>query len=265
MAANPIFPLYFNDYARSTNGWSDEEYGCYLKLLVDQWANGPLPNDMKRLKRIAFTVEENWPVIGAKFKVSEDGKWLVNNRLEEIRADRLALSKQNSENGAKGGRPKSEKKPKEKPNDNRNESETKPEGEAKLKPSYSSSDSYSSSNPDSNSNTQEPGGWLTEFINEILKSKWPGENRGTLEICFRNNPIAQAQTPIILKKLAQYAEYKAFTKDKWHGFRSWFESGDYLKEWPEMLASAKQNEVDKANAKTDKFTTQTANNPKNFL
>lgn len=113
MAANPIFPLYYNDIDRSTRDWTDEEFGCYMRLLMHQWDKGEIPKDPQRLARIVTSLGSSWVQVGLKFTETEKG--YINERLEEIRQERNAFNKKQQENGKKGGR-----KPKINPNNNPN-------------------------------------------------------------------------------------------------------------------------------------------------
>jgi uncharacterized protein YdaU (DUF1376 family) len=94
MAKNPIFPLYYNDILGSTKTWTDEEFGAYVRLLIEQWDNGFIPNpyqnstnelqpDFQRLTRISTSVEKNWRLLSTKFNEHEEG--MKNAKLEEIR------------------------------------------------------------------------------------------------------------------------------------------------------------------------------------
>lgn len=145
MAANPIFPLYYNDIDRSTRDWTDEEFGCYMRLLMHQWAQGHIPKETQRLARIAPSVTQNWPLLKPKFAETETG--LQNLRLEEIREGRLSFLKKQADNGKRGGRPseKTQNKPKTNPNtnpkkslhienENENENEFEFESEDEKKP-----------------------------------------------------------------------------------------------------------------------------------
>lgn len=140
MAANPVFPLYYNDFDRSTRDWTDEEVGAYIRLLVHQWDMFGLPLGFDRLSRIATSVEKHWPLLSSKFK--NIGGQLVNERLEEIRHERLSYSQRQAENGKKGGRPV-------KANQNPEETQDKANDKAKQKPSSSSSSSILNTNTDS--------------------------------------------------------------------------------------------------------------------
>ena len=99
MASNPIFPLYYNDIYRSTRDWTDEEFGCYVRLLMHQWAQGEIPKDTQRLARIAPSISQNAATVLAKFVPTATG--MVNERLEEIRAERAAFSKKQALNAKK--------------------------------------------------------------------------------------------------------------------------------------------------------------------
>jgi uncharacterized protein YdaU (DUF1376 family) len=99
MATNPVFPLYYNDIDRSTRDWTDEEFGCYMRLLIHQWAQGELPKEPERLQRITTSLVTSWLKVGKKFVETDTG--LVNTRLEEIRAERLAFSQKQSQNRQK--------------------------------------------------------------------------------------------------------------------------------------------------------------------
>lgn len=104
MAKNPILPIYYNDLNGSTRTWTDEEFGAYVRLLIEQWDKGCIPTEMKRILKIADSAEKNWPVLCQKFTPGEDG-FLRNSVMEEIRKEREKFSNHQSENGSKGGRP----------------------------------------------------------------------------------------------------------------------------------------------------------------
>jgi len=78
-------PLYVSDFLTATLGWSAEERGHYLTLLMAQWANGGLPSEPRALDRISPGVGGCWSVVGEKFLPCKDGR-LRNQRLEEHRS-----------------------------------------------------------------------------------------------------------------------------------------------------------------------------------
>lgn len=124
----PYLPLYFNDFDRSTRDWDDEEVGAYVRLLMHQWAQNGLPTDKKRLKKISNSCVKHWSLIGEKF-IEKDGKFF-NEKLEEIRADKMRFIESQRNKGKKGGRPKKPVgfnglNPNHKPNETQSESPEK--------------------------------------------------------------------------------------------------------------------------------------------
>lgn len=96
MAKNPILPLYYNDLTTSTQDWTDEEFGAYVRLLIHQWRQGSLPNDYQRLTRIATSLPTTWSLLKSKFQ-EVDGV-LKNPNMEEIRAKKAAHSEKQALN-----------------------------------------------------------------------------------------------------------------------------------------------------------------------
>lgn len=100
MAKDPICPIYYNDLLGSTRTWTDEEFGCYVRLLLEQWDKGFIPNPYQnstnslptdiptfvRLCRITTSVDRNWELLKTKFQESANG--LQNQKMEEIRQKR---------------------------------------------------------------------------------------------------------------------------------------------------------------------------------
>ena len=119
MAKDPVLPLYYNDITSSTQDWSDEEFGAYMRLLIHQWDKGGIPNDPVRLNRIITSLGSSWVTVGLKFSL-QDGL-LKNSRMEEIRAERERFKQKQRDNGKNGGRP-----PKINPNETQNKSQVKP-------------------------------------------------------------------------------------------------------------------------------------------
>jgi len=78
------FSFYGRDFLASTMGWSAEERGHYLTLLVAQWEQDGLPNDPKRLELISPGVGKCWRLIEEKFPIGLGGK-RRNVRLEHER------------------------------------------------------------------------------------------------------------------------------------------------------------------------------------
>lgn len=100
-----FMPLYVRDFFSATLGWTAEEKGHYMTLLMVQWDREALPQDMPSLERLSPGVSGHWDLIGPKFPPCHDGL-LRNRRLEEHRAKALDLRQKRAEAGAKGGRGK---------------------------------------------------------------------------------------------------------------------------------------------------------------
>lgn len=55
-------PLYIADYLKDTTHLGALESGAYLHLIMDYWANGKLPDDDKKLARIAKMTDREWKI-----------------------------------------------------------------------------------------------------------------------------------------------------------------------------------------------------------
>jgi uncharacterized protein YdaU (DUF1376 family) len=82
--ASSWFPFFGRDFIAATLGWSAEERGHYTTLLIAQWEQDGLPNDMKRLELISPGVGKCWKTIESKFPVGVGGR-RRNVRLEHER------------------------------------------------------------------------------------------------------------------------------------------------------------------------------------
>lgn len=101
--------LYVGDYLRDTQDLTAEQHGAYLLLLMTMWSKGgSLPNDPKKLARIARCTPSRWGKIAddvlAFFEVGPDS--ITHGRL----AGELEIAREKSikraEAGSKGGRAK---------------------------------------------------------------------------------------------------------------------------------------------------------------
>jgi uncharacterized protein YdaU (DUF1376 family) len=91
-------PLYVRDFLTSTIGWSAEERGHYLTLLMVAWDRGSLPAELDSLERLSQGVTAVWPMLADKFPVSEDGQ-RRNARLEQHRERCVELKEKRVEAG----------------------------------------------------------------------------------------------------------------------------------------------------------------------
>ena len=94
-------PLYVRDFLTSTIGWSAEERGHYLTLLMLQWDRDGLPAELDLLEKLSPGIGSVWHVLHDKFPVEQDGM-RRNQRLEEHRARAVELRKKRSEAGRAG-------------------------------------------------------------------------------------------------------------------------------------------------------------------
>jgi uncharacterized protein YdaU (DUF1376 family) len=140
MAKAPAFQFYASDFLTDTQSWEAFEVGVYIRLLSNQWVNGSLPSDLKRLSRIAGCeyqeMEKAWVILGFKFLDKNDGT-IINQKLESVRADKNRFIEKQHQNGLKGGRPlKIETQTK--PKDNPKETQTITQSITQTKPLQSS-------------------------------------------------------------------------------------------------------------------------------
>lgn len=94
-------PLYVRDFLTATIGWSAEERGHYLTLLMIQWDRGGLPSDLASLERISPGVSTVWGVLADKFPPADDGQ-LRNNKLEQHRGKAIELRRKRANAGKIG-------------------------------------------------------------------------------------------------------------------------------------------------------------------
>jgi uncharacterized protein YdaU (DUF1376 family) len=82
----PAFQCYAADFYMDTIGWSATEVGVYFRLLLHEWVNGPLPDSIPQLSRIAGvdvkTMGKFWVcTVGTKF-VKKEVSDRENSRIE---------------------------------------------------------------------------------------------------------------------------------------------------------------------------------------
>ncbi|NBW20015.1 MAG: DUF1376 domain-containing protein [Caulobacteraceae bacterium] len=91
-------PLYVRDFLTSTIGWTAEERGHYLTLLMIQWDRGCLPLETSDLERLSPGVGQCWHVLAEKFPASDDGT-RRNAKLEEHRCRCVEIREKRSQAG----------------------------------------------------------------------------------------------------------------------------------------------------------------------
>lgn len=89
-------PLYVRDFLTSTLGWTAEERGHYLTLLMVAWDRGGIPAELEQIERLSPGVASAWPMLADKFPVDEDGL-RRNPRLEKHRGRCVELKEKRIE------------------------------------------------------------------------------------------------------------------------------------------------------------------------
>lgn len=89
-------PLYVRDFLTSTIGWTAEERGHYLTLLMIQWDRGCIPFDLDDLERLSPGVSSCWPVLCEKFPECKD-RTRRNAKLEEHRCRCVEIREKRSQ------------------------------------------------------------------------------------------------------------------------------------------------------------------------
>lgn len=86
-------PLYVADYLADTGHLSAAEHGAYLLLIMHYWQNGGLPNEDRRLARIARMSSDEWAdARDTLFDLFEDG-WKHHRIEAELKAAREVSEK----------------------------------------------------------------------------------------------------------------------------------------------------------------------------
>lgn len=100
------FALHFQKILAATKGWKDDAFGAYIKLLIEQFDRGYVPDDPAEISMLITSFKKNWPRLKKKFtEPSEPGK-LRNTFMCGVREEAHEKSAKNAENGSKGGKAK---------------------------------------------------------------------------------------------------------------------------------------------------------------
>ena len=105
----PFMQLYVADYLGDTRHLTTEQHGAYLLLLMTMWrSDGRLPNDPKKLARIAGCTPSRWAKIADDVMAffEADGDDLTNARLTFELEKAREKSIKRAVSGTKGGRAK---------------------------------------------------------------------------------------------------------------------------------------------------------------
>jgi hypothetical protein len=104
------FKFYYRLIILSCQGWKDDEFGAYVKLLIHQFDKGGLPESEVELGKLITTFKKNWPLLSLKFKKGDDGL-LRNDFMKVIRDERDEKARRGAEFGKTGGRGNKKGKP----------------------------------------------------------------------------------------------------------------------------------------------------------
>lgn len=98
------FPLYVADLmaSRAYAMMSNEQFGMYVKLLMREWSDGPLPTDAQALLRLCSGNAEALPMVLQWFTETPEG--YINENLEALRKDQEDRASAASERGRKGAK-----------------------------------------------------------------------------------------------------------------------------------------------------------------
>ena len=91
---DPAFLFYPNDYIGGTMGWTFEQKGAYMELLMMQFNRGHMTSDMvgHTLGQSTGQSADNlWSILKVKFEQDPEGNWF-NRRLEDEITKRKAYS-----------------------------------------------------------------------------------------------------------------------------------------------------------------------------
>lgn len=92
--SNPFMQLYVADYLGDTRHLTTEQHGAYLLLLMTMWrADGYLPNDPKKLARIAGCTPSRWSKIADDVMAffDADGDQIVSRHVAKWERERRRM------------------------------------------------------------------------------------------------------------------------------------------------------------------------------
>lgn len=88
-------PLYIADYLKDTTHLGALESGAYLHLIMDYWTNGKLPDDDKKLARIAKMTDREWKSAKATLQAFFQDGW-THKRIDAEISEASRISQSNS-------------------------------------------------------------------------------------------------------------------------------------------------------------------------
>lgn len=144
MSKAPAMPMYWDAYLADTTHLTTEEHGAYMLLLAAMWRrNSWVPDDDKDNARIVGVTPAKWRKIKARLVDTVSGLRIADGRITQEKLQKVWENTQeniakNRKNGAKGGRPKS----------NKNNDLAKPNGFVSVNPNETIPEPYPYPEPD---------------------------------------------------------------------------------------------------------------------
>lgn len=97
-------PIYWSDLLAGTTNMDAAELGGFMLLIAEQWKRGHLPNDNRKLKKIArITCDLQLDTILEKFTLTPEGH-LVNEVCAKVRTEQIAKYTKQHIAGKKGAK-----------------------------------------------------------------------------------------------------------------------------------------------------------------
>lgn len=106
--ANLYFRFHIGDYLADTNFLDAEEHGAYLMAMLHCYKHDFLPSDMKKLKKICKTQDEEIIETILEFFTQKEDKW-IHRRIKAELKRAESISKKASESGKRGAEKRHEK------------------------------------------------------------------------------------------------------------------------------------------------------------
>lgn len=99
---DPAFLFYSKDFYEGTRTMLPEERACYVDLLIYQHQNGPIPNNIQRMKMYCSGIDEATLIATLKAKFIATNEGWINERLQMTINERNIYSSKQSQNGKIG-------------------------------------------------------------------------------------------------------------------------------------------------------------------
>jgi uncharacterized protein YdaU (DUF1376 family) len=150
-AKSPAFQFYAAEFLADENVvlMSNQEIGCYIKLLCYCWREGSIPSDVNKIARLcgedSSAMDQLWLAIRQCFESAfDDETRLINPRLVAERVKQEEHRKERAESGAKGAKARWEA---------AHKADSSANGSAKKQPKAKHASSSSTLSSSSNKNT----------------------------------------------------------------------------------------------------------------